>query len=94
MESRDLSFDLSPAEQKLVRAREIADDPTAPYDAWREAYLLVQHHDIWQRRWEEVGPCATSTDDSADGGYPGDIARRRPGVTGSPGRGTKDPPEG
>lgn len=75
MESRDLSFDLSPAEQRLVQAREIADDPTAPYDTWREAYLLVQHHDIWQRRWE-VDSCATSTGavgDSADDGHPADI---------------------
>lgn len=65
MESRDLMFDMSPAERRLAEAREVANDPTAPYEVWRKAYLLVQDHDIWG--WG-VSRCVTSTpaDDSAE----------------------------
>lgn len=65
VESRDLHFDLSPSERRLAEAREIAADPTAPYEVWRQAYLLVQEATIRG----EVPACATSTSvgETADG---------------------------
>lgn len=92
MESRDLSFDLSPAQQRLAEAREIANDPTARYDEWRRAYLLVQQHDIW----EGGGSCATSTavGPEADGAHPGVIAAAAGSVTAKANGGTNDEPFG
>lgn len=65
MESKDRFFDMSPTERRLAEAREIANDPKAPYEVWRPAYLLVQDHDTWMGG----ASCATSTgasDDSAE----------------------------